>query len=644
MPRRRTTGSRSDSSSGDMVAEPTRKATSPFHNRPEGQEELIGQTIISTSDVRYRIMGKIGEGSQGDVYLSKKLSAQEIASGNVDFSSGENLFAVKILPSVPVVQEFKTQVERDEHQALVTQNAQMANRFMLEALTLATLNNAHIVPLVDYGTGDPKFIVTPYLPGQGFDKLLKNLAADNALLPFPKALSYFEQIANAVADFHDANIVHRDLKPGNLRVSPEGVVHVIDFGIAKNLQRAIVLTGEQQVFGTIAYMPPEQFMGMGKSHNTAVDIFAFGVIMFETLTGKEPFTEFTGDNVTQVATERLTTPAQHINLYRKDLPSEFVIMLMKCLETDSRNRPTAKEVHSLLQKLIANPELIDPNFDATRRDLENPVILEQPAPAPVVEPPKVHKKFPGVLLATALTAVSLIAIAIGINYKTTQKQSPVSAVQDQKPVEVETNAIVFSLPEGAEITASGLDTFVSQGNDLTINYPKNGGPVIGFRISFPGREIPLEQITPNKNARYVITEAQLLGTKENEETTEGEVDSSGVSSARSFDHPSSKSTSSRVHTSNVKILVSLPITAEVVAPGMSKAAFCFDPNTPVTIDYPRGKDPVEFTFSYDDKSIIRKITPSSNQAIKITDADFEVPPLNPVDDGMRLKPWPFKTK
>ena len=167
-------------------------------------------------------------------------------------------------------------------------------RFLQEARAASALNDPHIVTLHDivHETGID-FLVMEYVAGKSLDGLISAKG-----LPLLEALGYGQQLASALAAAHAAGIVHRDIKPANVIVTPEGQVKVLDFGLAKLVQRDLgdpgtetqtrmLLTEPGMVMGTAAYMSPEQAGGREVDHRT--DIFSLGVVLYEMLAGQRPF-------------------------------------------------------------------------------------------------------------------------------------------------------------------------------------------------------------------------------------------------------------------------------------------------------------------------------------------------------------------
>src|SRR5664280_1339159 len=166
-------------------------------------------------------------------------------------------------------------------------------RFEQEARAVATLNHANILAIHDIGQHDGSpFLVSELLEGEGLRALL-----DHRALPQRKTIEYGVQIAHGLAAAHDKGIVHRDLKPENIFVTKDGRIKILDFGLAKLAQKAgaerdeVTLTGSHtsagMVMGTASYMAPEQVRG--EPADPRSDIFAFGAVLYEMLSGVRAF-------------------------------------------------------------------------------------------------------------------------------------------------------------------------------------------------------------------------------------------------------------------------------------------------------------------------------------------------------------------
>jgi serine/threonine protein kinase len=248
----------------------------------------------------YKILAPLGAGGMGEVYRAKDTKLKREV-------------ALKVLPD-----SFANDPER------------MA-RFEREAKVLASLNHPNIAQV--YGV-EERALVMELVPGETL----------KGPLPLPTALNYAKQIAEALEAAHEKGIIHRDVKPGNVKVTPEGVVKLLDFGLAKaaeestdpndatNSPTLTAATRAGMILGTAAYMSPEQ--ASGKSVDRRADIWSFGVVLWELLTGHRLFE---GETVTQTLAEVLRGPIDFDHLPR-ETPAEIRRLLHRCLDRNVKNR------------------------------------------------------------------------------------------------------------------------------------------------------------------------------------------------------------------------------------------------------------------------------------------------------------------
>jgi Tol biopolymer transport system component len=250
----------------------------------------------------YRISSKIGEGAMGEVYRA------------TDSKLGREV-AIKLIP-----EDFAKDSTR-------------MSRFTREAQVLASLNHPNIAAI--YGVED-RALIMELVEGPTLAERIKQ-----GPIPMDEALEFARQIADGLAAAHDKGIVHRDLKPANIKIAPGGTIKLLDFGLAKTdgpwttstpIEEAPTLTvastGAGMILGTAAYMPPEQ--ARGRNVDRRADIWAFGVILYEMLTGTQTFA---GDTVTDVLA---SVVRQDPDLTR--VPAKVRPLLRRCLEKDPKRR------------------------------------------------------------------------------------------------------------------------------------------------------------------------------------------------------------------------------------------------------------------------------------------------------------------
>ncbi len=204
-------------------------------------------------------------------------------------------------------------------------------RFDREARVIASLNHPNISTLHDVG---PNYLVMELVEGETLAERIRQGA-----LPFNEALKIARQVADALEAAHEKGITHRDLKPGNIKIKPDGSVKVLDFGLAKTGGTPAILSensptmtmGQTQagvILGTAAYMSPEQ--AKGKNVDKRTDIWAFGVVLYEMLAGRQLFGGETTTEVLAAVIEREP---------RWDrVPQQTQTLLRRCLEKDPRRR------------------------------------------------------------------------------------------------------------------------------------------------------------------------------------------------------------------------------------------------------------------------------------------------------------------
>ncbi len=262
---------------------------------------MIGRTIS-----HYEVLEKLGEGGMGVVYKARDTRLKRFV-------------ALKVLPPEKV-----TDPERKQ-------------RFVQEAQAASALNHPNIVTVYDIGQSDGiDFIAMEHIEGKTLDEFIGRKG-----LKLSEALRYAIQIADALAAAHAAGIVHRDLKPGNVMATPEGRVKVLDFGLAKLAEiapagaEAQTLTARQptdlgMIVGTAAYMSPEQ--AEGKTVDARSDIFSFGSLLYEMLTGTRPFRRDTAA-LTLAAILHMEPPA-----LPDGFPPELERIVARCLRKDPARR------------------------------------------------------------------------------------------------------------------------------------------------------------------------------------------------------------------------------------------------------------------------------------------------------------------
>ena len=259
----------------------------------------------------YEIVALIGAGGMGEVYRAR------------DPRLGRNV-AVKVLP------------------AALSADPERMRRFEQEARATAALNHPNILAIYDVGTVDAQpYVVAELLEGEGLDQRIASAA-----LPLRKTLDYALQLAHGLAAAHDRGVVHRDLKPANIFITAEARVKILDFGLAKltEPEPAAASSGTMLptippattpglVLGTIGYMSPEQVRGLPADHRS--DIFSFGAILYEMLSGRRAFAGATNaDTMTAILREDPTD----LPSAERHIPPALARIVDRCLEKQPGSR------------------------------------------------------------------------------------------------------------------------------------------------------------------------------------------------------------------------------------------------------------------------------------------------------------------
>ena len=288
-------------------------------------------SVISEKVSHYRIIKMIGSGGMGEVYLAE------------DLRLGRQV-ALKFLPS-----SYQYDSER-------------RTRFLKEARAASVLRSPNIAAIYDIGEHKgAMFIAMEYVDGE-----VLSYRIDRRTLPTDDVIDIAKQTADALEEAHKAGIIHRDVKSSNLIITERGMVKMLDFGLAKMIEENISIdsadptvaiggkTAVGVVLGTVSYMSPEQ--ALGHDLDTRSDLFSFGVVLYEMLTGKLPFE---GTNPTEIVDNIIHKEPVAIARYNYDVPPELERIVRKCLEKDRDKRyQTAREVWTDLHNLGRNAETV----------------------------------------------------------------------------------------------------------------------------------------------------------------------------------------------------------------------------------------------------------------------------------------------
>jgi serine/threonine-protein kinase len=285
-------------------------------------------------------------------------------------------------------------------------------RFRTEARHAAKVNHDGIANVYDYGEDSGSaFLVMELVPG---DSLAKILERDKSL-PTDKVLDIVAQTARALFAAHEEGMVHRDIKPGNLLITPDGHVKITDFGIARVADQ-VSLTATGQVMGTVQYLAPEQ--ATGKQASPSTDIYSLGIVAYEALAGKRPFT---GESQMAIAMAQIneTPPPLPSNIDQR-----VQNLILGCLAKKPNQRPESAMVLAQRAESLMS---YSPTRAVNTKVIAQANLTDKTTLIPTFEEPKVKKPivWPWIALI-GLVAVSAVAIvaAIVIGAMTQQQPTP----------------------------------------------------------------------------------------------------------------------------------------------------------------------------------------------------------------------------
>ena len=456
--------------------------------------DLIGQSFG-----RYHIVEKLGEGGMAIVYKAFDTHL-------------ECEVAVKVI--------------RTDQLAPAVLDRTM-KRFEREAKEVARLNHPNIVRVMDYGEHDGiPFLVMPYLHGGTLKQLL------GSPMPWQQAVSIIEPIARALDYAHQHRMIHRDVKPSNILITDSGEMMLTDFGIVKMLdvEEGNTLTGTGMGLGTPEYMAPEQWVG---EFTPAVDQYSLGVVFYELVTGRKPYT---ADTPAAVLLKQANEPLPRPRTYAPALPEEVENLLFKMLAKNPADRFKSMDELAARLKRLANlgdteknhPENASNKIETLTAvkeyettDEVKPEKVVPPEPSQVLVP---HgNTIPGrgikVIIGAVLGGSILLVILLGFLNGWFKLASPVVTVQETdssqpqttpklstevptKMTETPSPSVTSSLPEPYYYVVQESDTCfdiaVNHGVDLLLlqsinNFPDGECPIMpgmAVVIPAPGQVLP----------------------------------------------------------------------------------------------------------------------------------------------------------
>ncbi|WP_456271585.1 Stk1 family PASTA domain-containing Ser/Thr kinase [Bacillus sp. AK031] len=304
---------------------------------------------------RYKILEMIGGGGMANVYLAQDMIL-------------DREVAIKMLRM-----DFANEEE-------------FIKRFQREAQSATSLAHPNIVSIFDVGEEDDiYYIVMEYVDGM----TLKQYIQKNSPISIEKTIDIMRQLTSAISHAHQNHIVHRDIKPQNILIDHDGTVKITDFGIAMALS-ATSITQTNSVLGSVHYLSPEQARGGMATRKS--DIYSLGIVMFELLTGRLPFS---GESAVSIALKHLQSETPSLRRWNQDIPQSVENIVLKATAKDPFQRyDSVEEVEEDLQTALDPDRLDEPKF-AIEEDMDAtkaiPVITDE-RPYSNIEHTIVHDK------------------------------------------------------------------------------------------------------------------------------------------------------------------------------------------------------------------------------------------------------------
>lgn len=271
---------------------------------------MIGKLI----NERYEVIKKLGGGGMSTVYLAKdSILNRQVAIKAIRIPSGEKEETIK--------------------------------RFEREVHNLTQLSHDNIVSVFDVTENEENFfLVMEYIKGPTLSEYIQ----ENHPLDIETVLNFTRQIIDGIKHAHDTKIVHRDIKPQNILVEKDKTLKILDFGIAKALSET-TMTETNHVLGTVQYLSPEQ--ARGKSTDNGTDIYSIGVVLYEMLVGKPPFS---GETAVSIAIKHIQDPMPNVTEHRSDVPQAISNVVLKATEKDRSERyETVKDMQEDIDSALS---------------------------------------------------------------------------------------------------------------------------------------------------------------------------------------------------------------------------------------------------------------------------------------------------
>ena len=423
----------------------------------------IGQTVS-----HYRIVEKLGEGGMGVVYKARDLRL-------------ERLVALKFLPPY---------ITPDEDEMI---------RFIREAKAASALDHPNIGTIYEIAdTNDGQmFIVMAYYEGETLKQKI-----ERGPMPVKEVLDIALQMARGLAKAHSQQIVHRDIKPGNVVVTKEGLVKIIDFGLAK-LEGLTKITKSHTTMGTMAYMSPEQ--ARGEEVDQRADVWSLGVVLYEMLTGEVPFP---GEQAEAIIHAILTAKPKPLKQLRGDASAEVERIVQRALEKNPESR------YSSAEEMLKDQKIYQENLQAPEAGILNVRSLLRWARKPRV----------------AVLAMALILALCFLGFWFSSRQSKIRRAKDELLPRIDQliEAGFENYPEAYRLATDAekyipqdprLSKFLSRiAVNISIKTEPAGARIYVKEYKTPEREWQYLGVSPVENVRLPVGFFRLRMEKEGYET------------------------------------------------------------------------------------------------------------------------------